>query len=187
MRIISGNLKGRKYTAKAPDGTRPTTDSVRESIFNILNNYIDIEDANVIDICAGTGAMGIEALSRGAKECYFIDNNKKACKYIETALENFNISEDNYYVILDDAVKFLDDYRKNFKEYKFDLIFLDPPYQADIYNRIINSISNYGLLIENGIFVIEQDVSLGICLPSSFEIINEKVYGSTKVLFVKNK
>ena len=83
MRIVGGEHKGRQLQGKLPSGIRPTLDAVRESIYNILNNYFDWEATTMADICSGSGAMGLEALSRGAKKVYFVDKSKQACNHIK--------------------------------------------------------------------------------------------------------
>ena len=185
MRIISGSYGGRKYNGKIPEGIRPTMDNVREAVFNILSNYIDLENKFVCDICAGTGAFGFEALSRGSRYCLFIDKSKKACEFIKKAAFYFSIPEETYSIICGDASSVLNKYKKNPESHTFDLIFLDPPYQSEIYNNIIYSIQKNNLLSDEGIFIIEHDLSLGFIMADGFTKLSERVYGSTCVTIYK--
>ena len=125
MKVISGLLKGRNIKGFDIDGTRPTMDRVKESLFSIIQSYIN--DAIVLDLFAGSGNLGIEAISNGCKKCYFVDKNKIACNVIKENISNFKI--DNGTVINDDYMNALN----NLKDIKFDLIFLDPPYKYDYY------------------------------------------------------
>ncbi len=184
MRIISGKYRGRKYFGAIPKGTRPTTDNVRESIFNILTNYIDFENLLVADICAGTGFMGFEALSRGAEFCFFFEKNIKTSELIKKVAFQFKI--DNYKVIAGDAQKKLKSFNKDFPEVKFDLIFFDPPYESDLFNTVIKSINDNSLLLKDCIFVVEQSLKTKIILPENYQILTERVFGTTKFSIIRN-
>ena len=175
MRIISGIYGGRKFNKKAPTGVRPTLDNVRESIFNILNNFIDFEGLNILDICAGTGALGFEALSRGAEYCTFVDKSKESCKYINEFAKYLNV--ENYQIHLDDAVKFL----KNYNSQAFDLIFTDPPYIENFIPKMTDIISKNNILAENGIMIIEHGFKSSINYSENWQLISKKNYGITSI------
>ncbi len=187
MRIISGKYKGRKFQGKIPNGVRPTLDMVRESIFNSINHYFEFEESIVADICAGTGAMGIESISRGAKSCYFFDKNRKSCEYIKSSLDYFEINREQYQIICKDAVKAI----KEFKEFnfgiKFDLILIDPPYKEHIINDLLDIIVADDLLNANGIISVEYSSLSGIVPPESLSIINKKKFGETEITFLEKK
>lgn len=187
MRIISGKYKGRRFQGKIPNGVRPTLDMVRESIFNSVYNIIDISNAIVADICAGTGAMGIESISRGADICYFFDKNRKSCDYIKSSLDYFQIPDSQYQINCKDAVKALKEFRELNMNTKFDIIFIDPPYKEHIINDLLDIISNDSLLNEDGLISIEYSSVSGIVLPENFEIINKKHFGETEITFLAMK
>ena len=142
MKIISGKYKGRKLDGFDIDGTRPTMDRVKESLFAIIQNYIS--ESIVLDLFAGSGNLGIEALSEGAKYAYLVDKNIKCIKTIKKNVNNIGI--ENVKIIHNDYRKVLKDINK-----KFDLIFLDPPYKTNCIEESIKLIDEYNLLNDNGI------------------------------------
>lgn len=174
MRIISGKYKGKKILGFDIDGTRPTMDRVKESVFAIIQSYI--KDSVVLDLFAGSGNLGIEALSNGAGKCYFVDNNKIAIKAINNNLSNI----ENGIVIEKDCFKALEYFKDN--NIKFNLIFLDPPYYKNLLNDVLNLIEDYNLLLDNGIIVCEYEIDEII---TNLEIIKERSYGSKKVAVLK--
>ncbi len=183
MRIISGQKKGRKLIGKISQSTRPATDSNRETVFNILNNYIVLENIIVLDLFAGSGAMGFEALSRGANHCYFIDSNKTAIECVEKNAINLDIQKDNYIILKIDALKAIRLLSK--KNLKFDLIFIDPPYRSNVVNSVLYDIVKYNLTSADAILSIEISSKEGIDIPDEFEFITERQLGITKIIFLK--
>ena len=151
MKVISGTLKGRKIEGYNLDGTRPTMDRVKESLFGMIQD--NIKDSVVLDLFAGSGGLGIEAISNGAKSCYFIDHNNEVIKVLNKNIVNLNI-KDKSKVILSDWKKFLNDSAKN--NLKFDLIFVDPPYDYDVYEKILDKVSTLNLLNDNGLIILEH-------------------------------
>ena len=150
MKVISGFLKGRKILGYDIDGTRPTMDRVKESIFGSIQNYIF--DSIVLDLFAGSGNLGIEAISNGACECYFVDNNKNAISTINKNINNFNIS-DKSKVMNIDYKRALDYFKDN--NISFDVIFIDPPYKYEIIEELVRIIRDYNLLNSDGVLVLE--------------------------------
>lgn len=167
MRVISGKYKGKKLEGYNVLGTRPTMDRVKESLFGIIQNYI--KDSIVLDLFAGSGALGIEALSNGSKECYFVDNGHEIKKYLIN-----NIKEIEGAVYLDmDYKKALQTLKT--KNIKFDLIFLDPPYQKHLINEALKLIKECDLVNHNGIIVCEfEDEKI---LDFGYELLKNKKYG----------
>ena len=150
MRVISGYLKGRNIKGHDIVGTRPTMSRVKESVFASIQDYT--KDSIVLDLFAGSGALGIEAISNYSKYCYFIDNNKIAINTIKENINTLNIN-DKTKVINTDYKKALSIFKDN--NTKFDLIFIDPPYNYKNINDIIDTITNYNILNKNGLLILE--------------------------------
>ena len=147
MRVITGSARGRILKELQGMETRPTTGKVKESIFSIIQ--FDIEGRRVLDLFAGTGQLGIEALSRGARQCVFIDQRADAVKLIR---ENLKVTEltDRAQVVAGDSMEYLSRLRE-----KFDIIFLDPPYEAGLLEPAIAHIARFDILNPHGIIVAE--------------------------------
>ena len=168
MRVISGKYKGKNIIGYDIEGTRPTQDRVKESLFGIIQDYID--SSKVLDLFAGSGNLGIEALSNGADSCVFVDNNKKCIECIKKntdGISNITILESDYLKALD--------YFKD--KYKFDLIFLDPPYNLNCLDIILNKIIEYNLLEEDGLIICEYEYDNFNNQYPNLELIKEKKYG----------
>ena len=135
MRIISGKYKGKNIVGYDIDGTRPTQDRVKESLFGIIQN--NIVDSKVLDLFAGSGNLGIEALSNGADKCYFVDKNKKCCEIINQNLNNI----ENGFVLNKDYKEALSYFKDN--NIKFNIIFLDTPYNLDCLDDCLNKIIEF--------------------------------------------
>jgi len=148
MRIISGSAKGRKLVTPEGTNTRPTTDRVKESIFNIIQ--FDIEGRDVLDLFAGSGQIGIEALSRGAASAVFVDVSAKAVGAIRQNLSMVGFS-DRGRVVAGDAISFIGSVKD-----KFDLIFLDPPYGDKPLAKTLNAIMTFDICREGGIILCEN-------------------------------
>lgn len=158
MRIIAGNYRGRALKSPSNLKTRPTSDRLRETLFNILNPRIT-ENTFFLDLCAGTGAIGMEALSRGAQFVTFVEISRKICGLIEENLDNLKIPEASTEIICEKAERFLDKTSQN-----FDIVYFDPPYQSD-YFQILQKIGEIDskILKPDGVFVAEH--SSKILLP----------------------
>ena len=144
MRVITGTARGRKLNTPTNYDIRPTTDNVKESIFNIIQ--FDIEGRKVLDLFAGTGQLGIECLSRGAESVTFVDENKEAIKIVKENLKTCNLKGN---VLQMDALSFLKGCGK------FDLIFVDPPYDSELYAPVLEIINLVDMLSDGGIIVCE--------------------------------
>ena len=170
MRVISGKLKGRVLKGYNIEGTRPTMDRVKESLFASIQDYID--DSIVLDLFAGSGNLGIEAISNGSSKVYFVDNNRECIKVINDNINTFNIS--NQCVVLNKDYKEALNYFKN--NIKFDIIFIDPPYKYNIKKELLDIILNNNLLNDNGIIVFEYSDAEEI-ITSNFKLLKNKKYG----------
>lgn len=179
MRVISGSLKGRNINGYNIEGTRPTMDRVKESVFGSIQDYV--KDSVVLDLFAGSGNLGIEAISNGSKYCYFIDNNKICIKCIKDNINNFNINN-KCNVMLSDYNRALKYYRDN--NIKFDIIFIDPPYKYNIINDTVDKIINYDLLSDRGILVLEYQSDI-LNINDNLSVIKNKKYSDKFVCICK--
>jgi 16S rRNA (guanine966-N2)-methyltransferase len=189
VRIVSGKLKGRKIHTPLGNNTRPTSDQTRESIFNILTHADwspKLDGAIVADIFAGTGALGFEAISRGAKFCLFVETEPNARGAIRKNTENMNLF-DCTRIHRHDATK-LKIAPGNLRG-PFTHVFIDPPYNKGLWKPVINRLNEFNLIAEDGIIILEESKDMEIN-QSKFNILADKEWGGTRVLFlgaVKNK
>ena len=174
MRIISGKLRGREIKGYNIDGTRPTMARVKESMFAIIQN--EIKDSVCLDLFSGSGNLGIEAISNGAKMCYFVDNNKAAINTIKDNIDKLGI-KDKSIVINSDYLDALDKFRK--EKIKFNIVFLDPPYKEDVINDILNYLYKQKLLKRNATVICEYENQ--IRENNYYDVQKEKKYGYKKV------
>ena len=173
MRIISGKYKGKKLKGFDIDGTRPTMDRVKESIFGMIQGYI--KDSTVLDLFAGSGSLGLEAISNGARKLILIDNNYKVTDVLKNNITSF---DDDIEVITIDYKKYL----KSADE-KFDIIFLDPPYRAGLLNKALKIIEEREIIKKDGIIICEFE---NIKIETNLKLIKEKKYGPKTVHIYKN-
>lgn len=182
VRIITGKYKGRLLKLSRGVDIRPTSDRVKETLFNILSSRINFENLIVLDLFAGTGALGFEALSRGAERVFFVDNNRKALKVITENAETLGCV-DKIVTINDDALNFIE-----YVEEKFDLIFADPPYMYLYINELVYKIWERKLLSDIGFFSIEHNS--GLIFSSEFvpfEVETRREFGKTAITIFKYK
>lgn len=179
MRVITGSAKGRKLETLEGLDVRPTTDKVKEAIFSAIQ--FDLFDACVLDLFAGTGQLGIEALSRGARSAVFIDNSRKSIEVIKRNLEKTEFTLKST-VLNMNGIDFISS-----SSNKFDFVFLDPPYNKGILLEILPKLSN--ILTENGVIICEYEKNLD--LPEKIEglmLKKEQKYGKIKVsMFCKEE
>ncbi|MGM9614391.1 MAG: 16S rRNA (guanine(966)-N(2))-methyltransferase RsmD [Oscillospiraceae bacterium] len=146
MRVITGTARGRKLREPKDMSVRPTTDMVKEAIFSIVQ--FDVPGRRVLDLFAGTGQLGIEALSRGAAECVFVDNSPASLALVR---ENLAACGMKATVVRSDALAYLR------RCGKFDLVFLDPPYHAGLYNDVLGALFSFDILSDGGIILVESE------------------------------
>jgi len=171
MRVITGSARGRKLNEPKNMDIRPTTDKVKESIFNIVQ--FDIEGRRVLDLFAGTGQLGIEALSRGAKSASFVDESNEAIRIIRTNLEHCQLTGE---VVREDALAFLG------RCGKYDLIFLDPPYKSGLMEAVLRKIIQFDILSEGGIIICETNNETVLpSLSEPYYIGRDYKYGKVKL------
>ena len=185
MRIISGKFRGLKLQPPVDFSIRPTSDRLKESLFSILesNKYnIKIENSNVIDICSGTGALGIEALSRGAKLIYFIDKDPKAINVLQKNISKLKIDyKDETYIkiIRDDANKALQNIKNN-----FDIVLIDPPYNSNVIEECLVKLKQYNLINFNSYIFTESSKNENINFDG-FDLLDTKIYGKSKLTILQ--
>ena len=171
MRVITGTARGRKLQEPSGMDIRPTADVVKEAVFNIIQ--FDIEGRRVLDLFAGTGQLGIEALSRGAAECVFVDESAKAVKLVR---ENLSRCKLEGRVMQSDGPGYLE------RGGKFDIIFLDPPYESGLLEQAMEKIAQFDILSPHGIMVAESPQNQTLPeLPAPYGLYREYRYGKIKV------
>lgn len=180
MRIVAGKYKYKKLNEFNVASTRPTGDKVRESLFDIL---YDVSNFVCLDLFAGTGALGIEALSRGASKCYFCESNINIYKVLVKNFKDVGVEKESVNALFSDFKKALKTYKN--KELKFDIVFIDPPYKTNFAETAIDFILNNNMLTENGIICWEHDNSK-LSEIIKYNVINHKKYGSTYLTILNN-
>ena len=183
MRIISGDLKGKKILEPKDLKTRPLKDLTKESIFNIINHSnkfkINITGSMILDLFSGVGSFGIECLSRGAKHVTFVENYIGVLPILKKNLINLNINERCEII----NKNLFTDINLLIKKNKFDIIFLDPPYKEKNITSIIDKISNEKLLKKDGIIIIHRHKKNNENYCENFKILEIKKYGISKIIF----
>ena len=183
MRIVAGKFRGRGLATPDHDGLRPTSDRVRESVFNILAHGIDgfgLAGARVIDLFAGTGALGLEALSRGAAYCLFVEETADARALIRRNVEAFGLTGESK-IFRRDATE-LGPAANNGK---FDIAFLDPPYGRGLGEAALKALAEGQWLKPGAIAVLEERAGTAIALPPDFSVIDTRTWGETDVRFLR--
>ena len=182
MRVISGTARGTKLNSIESLSTRPTLDRVKEPLFSIIQQYI--VDSEVLDLFAGSGALGIESLSRGAKHCSFCDKSPASVRMLKQNIEKTKLTEK--------ATIFIGDYKKYLKQLnnKFDIIFIDPPYKLNIGVNSIKLILEYNLLAKDGIIVLETDEEereMRELKNIDIEVYDVRKYGRVCLIFLRER
>lgn len=182
MRIISGKLRGRQIKGYDISGTRPTMDRVKESFFAMIQGKI--ASSIVLDLFAGSGNLGIEALSNGATYCYFVDYNQEACKIIGENIMNCKLTEQSQIMNMhyEKALSLF------YKEHlQFDLVFLDPPYHMRIIQDLLQALKNYDLLKQDALVVCETEENTVYGPVSGYELWKSRTYGPKTVQIYRRK
>lgn len=167
MRVVAGALRGRRIESPESDATRPTTDKVREAVFNALISMGEIDGARVLDCFAGTGAMGIEALSRGAARCTFVERDRAAVAVLRRNIESLGLKEVSTVVQADAMASLSGD---------FDIVIADPPYGFESWSRLLAS-------VRAPLLIAESDEPV-VATPE-WEVVRERRYGRTVVTFLR--
>jgi 16S rRNA (guanine966-N2)-methyltransferase len=183
MRIVGGSLRGRPITAPQHEGLRPTADRVRESLFNILAHGVpgfSLDGARVIDLFAGTGALGLEAISRGAAFCLFVDNEAEARALIRSNIEKFGLTGVTR-IFRRDA----DDLGPAGTMPPFNIAFLDPPYGQGLAEKALASLAEGKWLVPGAIVVAEERAGISVALPAPFAELDKRTYGDTQIAIAR--
>lgn len=169
MRVVAGALRGRRIESPQSDATRPTTDKVREAVFNSLISMGEVEGARVLDAFAGTGAMGIEALSRGAAHCTFVERDRSALTVLRRNLDTLDLTSVS-------TVSSADAMSPSILGGQYDIVIADPPYGFDDWPRLLSCVAA-------PLVIAESDRTVGT--PENWESVRERRYGRTMVTFLR--
>lgn len=188
MRIIAGKYKNKKIVSNIKGAfptIKPTTSKIRESVFNIICNHFTkhdfrIEESSFLDLCCGTGVVGIEAISRGFKEVYFLDNNYKSIAITKHNLANLKSEDSNWRVIRSS----INDLHIT-EEILFDVVYLDPPYNMSVTNVEFDLINDF--IHPNSLLIIETAREISSFILLNYEVISIKRYGNCIISIVKTK
>ncbi len=178
MRIIAGEYKGRVLTTVPDNSVRPATDRVKSTIFNMLQNRLDLNGANVLDLFAGSGSLGFEALSRGAENVVFVESSSKVAKMIEENITMLKCA-DQCDVVQTEALTYM-----QFCRQEFDLIFADPPYAWGQTAEIPELIFEKNLLKKDGFLIIEHIKHVPMETTQLYKLAVQKEFGQTRVSFI---
>ena len=182
MRVIAGAAKGHRLETIEGLATRPTTDRIKETLFNII--AFDLPQCRFLDLFSGSGAIGIEALSRGAAEAVFVENAPECQRIIEANLTHTKLGE-RARLLREDALSALDRLAREGR--RFDVIYLDPPYASELYTAVLERIAGGGLLAADGYIIAERSAKLPLTAPRGLTIFREKNYKTTVLTFLSTE
>ena len=182
MRVIAGTRRSLPLRSLEGDATRPTADRYKETLFNVLQN--DVPGARFLDLFAGSGAIGIEALSRGARHAVFVENSRKAVSVIRENI-HFTKFEEEADILLSDAISYV----RGLSVVDFDVIFIDPPYHGELYERTFSQLSEMKYVTENTMIITESSLDMDFSFAENygFEVRRVKEYKSNKHVFLYRK
>ena len=185
MRIIAGNLRGSTLYITKDKTTRPLKDLVRESIFNLLTHskkiLFQLDNSNVLDLYSGTGSFGLECLSRNSKNVYFVENERNAFEILRKNIKKLKL-EKKTKVFFSNVFNLIE---KEIFTSKFDIIFCDPPFKDISAEKLIKLIFKKNLLNKGGIIILHRNVTTKEKFSPPFKILEERVYGASKIIFGK--
>lgn len=182
MRVIAGIARSLPLKTPAGMDTRPTTDRIKETLFNVIQN--EVPGAAFIDMFSGSGGIGIEALSRGARKCYFLENDKEALNCIRENLK-FTRFEDQAVILSQDAFLSLN----NIFEKEIDVIFMDPPYRQDLEKQALQILKSMKYVTPDTLLIVEasKETDFAYLDKMGYDLVKEKVYKTNKHLFIRKK
>lgn len=181
MRIVGGHWRGRKLWVPSGNRIRPTTDRVRESAFNILTNRLgSFDNLVVLDVFAGVGALGLEALSRGASSVTFIDNHAESCRTIRRNLDTLGASAE---VLKTDATRLPP---RPVDGAQAQLVLMDPPYQTGMAGPVLRALRSGAWVSDAGLVMVEQNADEAIVSDPHWDVLDDRKYGDTRLLFLQS-
>ena len=180
LRIVGGKYKGRKLLTPKGLDTRPTLEKTREIIFDIISSRYSLENFEAVDLFAGSGAMGFEALSRGVKNVTFVEISKANCRLIHNNIKKLD-AENTCQICPQDAIKWIQQH--DWSKYA-NLCFLDPPYESELNQQAINILGNTRLQLDESLFVLETNKDHQIFYSDKFKLFRQKIAGRTKLDFL---
>ncbi|MDH5559340.1 MAG: 16S rRNA (guanine(966)-N(2))-methyltransferase RsmD [Deltaproteobacteria bacterium] len=183
IRISGGFLKGKKIRAPNISPLRPTLEKTRSAIFDTLVSRFQLKDYCVIDLFAGSGALGFEALSRGAAKAVFIENNKKLFSGLKNTAEELKVGEFCTF-FLSDALNWIQDLSVNASK---SLFLVDPPYKSNLSQKVLELLAHNKIDLTNSLVVIEESKRSEIDIPECFLVIKQKIFGDTQLYFLEFK
>lgn len=181
MRVISGKYRGRILKTVPDNSVRPATDRVKSAIFNVMQSRVDWSSAAVLDLFAGSGSIGIEAMSRGAVKTVFVEQSRSALQFLTQNLTAIGAAKDAL-VVPGDVFHFLQSAHKH-----YDVVFADPPYALDALHDLPNTIFRSKVVAEEGYVIIEHPTRFEFQSGPEWETVVHKVYGRTSVSFIQHK
>jgi len=184
MRIISGDLKGKKLHLPKDQNTRPLKDMVKESIFNVIEHSpllkYKIKNSKILDLFSGTGSFGLECVSRGAKEVIFCENHLNAIKVLEKNILDLACDKISKIITSDIFTSFES---KKFKENNFEIIFLDPPYKETKIYDLLSNIKKHNILKKDGLIILHRHKKEKDIFPDEIKTLDVRIYGLSKIIF----
>ena len=175
IRIIAGEFRGRKLKVPTGNDVRPTSDQVREALFNLLTSMLKWDNVTVLDLYAGSGALGLEALSRGAKKAIFVESSKKHVSIILKNISMLSLQQTQYKLVRGRAESWIPNFTDPERPC---LIFLDPPFSSDEYNLIMEKLAVLPAIRTGSLIVVESPVTREIMFVENMELLKHRRYGS---------
>ena len=175
IRIIAGEFRGRKLKVPTGNDVRPTSDKVREALFNLLTSMLNWDKMTVLDLYAGSGALGLEALSRGAKKVIFVESSKKHVSIILKNISMLSLEQTKYELVRGRAESWIPNFADPERPC---LIFLDPPFSSDEYDLILEKLAILPAILKGSLIVVESPVTREITFAENMELLKHRRYGS---------
>lgn len=176
MRIIAGTLKGRVVPPPPGSDTRPTTDVLKESLFSVITHHLDLSGKRVLDLCAGSGQLSWEMLSRGASEATLVDASAPVCRHLRSVASEFGYDQ-NVTIVRTDVLGYI----KNGQPPPFDVIVADPPYALKLCNHIAEALTRSPLLAPTTMVILEHGDQEAVIVPQGVSLVWHKERGSTVI------
>ena len=182
MRISGGTHRGRRLQSPKGRDIRPTTDRVRQALFNILKKYGQPDGAYVLDLFCGSGVLGLESLSRGANSCIFVDKSRESLNLTQKNAEICDLDDESCHFFQKNALNIDKSIQKGDG---FTLIFIDPPYRQGLVSKVLNVLASTGVLAPAALCVIECEKELDSPVPDMYELLEKRHYGDVQLVFCR--